>query len=145
MCRQQLDYGLVVRVERGRVWDLVCALVAGLGDLPTRSLLRQVESADHFLAGHDRDAEEGAHVRVLGRPPAAEARVGVNIVGAEGLGTLEHRAKHPVRSWQRAHRGDQSIAHSGDDEAAKAALTIRDAKRGIAGVDQLAGRMNQLL
>ena len=45
-------------------------------------LLGQVEGADHAVGGDDRHAEERAHVRVARGPPAAEARIVVDVLGA---------------------------------------------------------------
>ena len=58
-----------------------------------RLLLGEVEGADHPLGGDDRHAEEGAHVRMRARPPAAKPRVVVDVVGQIGAVGLEHRAR----------------------------------------------------
>ena len=46
---------------------------------------------------------------------------------------------------QRTHRGDQLVAHARDEEAAKAALPVRNAERGVARAGKLAGRVHELL
>ena len=71
-------------------------------------LLGQVERADHALGRDDRHAEERAHVGVPARPPAAEARVLVDVARPVRLGRLEHRAEHAVLARERAERGDSA-------------------------------------
>jgi hypothetical protein len=50
-----------------------------------------------------------------------------------------------VGAGQRAHRGDQLIAHAGDKEAAKAACPVRNAERGIPRAGQFAGAVDEPL
>ena len=59
-------------------------------------------------------------------------------VGAVRSRRLEHRAEHPVRARQRAHRGDQLIAHPRDQEPPEPTLSVRDAERGVPRGRQLA-------
>ena len=72
------------------------------------------------------------------RPPAAEARVGRDVVGELRLGRLQHRAEHPVRARERTHGLDQLVAHPGRDEAGERALAVGDAERGVARAAELA-------
>ena len=67
------------RVRGQQLDQFLILLVEGIGV----GLLGQVEGADDRPVGRgDRDAQERAHVRVLPRPPSAEARVVVDVVGA---------------------------------------------------------------
>ena len=69
----------------------------------------------------------------------------MDVIGQIGAVGLEHRPEHPVRAGQRAHRGDQLVAHPGDQEAAEAAGAVRDPQRGVAGAGQLARGVDQPL
>ena len=126
--RQQLDHLLVVERERRAVL-----------------LLGQVQRADHLAAGDDRHAQERAHHRVRARPPAAEARVGRDVLGQVRLGRVQHRAEHPVRARQRPHRLDQLVAHPGRDEALERALAVGDPERGVARAAELARGVHEPL
>ena len=117
---------------------------AGLEARPAL-LLGQIEGADHAVRRDDRYAEERAHVGVPGRPPAAKARVCVDVVGSKRIWGLEHRPEHPVGARQRTHLGDQLVAHPGDQEAAEAALAVGDPERRVARVDELAGAVDEPL
>ena len=125
---EHLDQALVLVAERVR------ALLVG-----------QVEGADDAGARDDRHAEEGAHVRVRPRPPAAEARVARDVVRAVGLRGLEHRAEQAVRARQRAHRGDLLLRHAGGDELGEAALAVGDAERRVARAGELARGLDDAL
>ena len=125
---EQLDHGFVVGVEG-------CAAL----------LLGQVEGADDAVGGHDRNAQERAHVRVAFRPPPAKARVLVDVLGPVRGGGVEHRAEHPVRARQRTHRGDQLIAHPRHQETAEAALSVGDPQSGIPCIGELASAVDQPL
>jgi hypothetical protein len=125
---QQLDELLVMGVE-------------GRGGL----LLGQVEGADDALGRDDRDAEEGAHVRMGAGPPAAEAGIAMDVLGAVGARGLQHRAKHPVGAGKGPHGGDELVAHPRDEEAAEAAGAVGDPERGIARLDELARAVDELL
>ena len=119
--------------------------LVGVREAVRPGLVGEVERADDAPARHDRHAEERAHVRVRRGPPAAEARVRVDVAGAVGLGRLQHRAEHAVRPRQRAHRGDQLVAHPRRDEAGERALAVRDAERGVARAAQLARGVHEPL
>ena len=93
---------------------------------------------------HDRHAEERPHQRMRGRPPAAEARVGRDVVGAEWRGVGEHGAEQPVGSRERAQRLDLVVGHPGWDEEARA-LLVGHPEGGVAGIDQFPGRPHQPL
>jgi hypothetical protein len=83
---------------------------------------------------------------VLAGPPAAKARIVVDVVGPVGPGlALEHRPQHSVRARKRAHRRDQLVAHPGHQEAAKPACSVGDAQRGVTGAGQFPGGVDQLL
>ena len=79
------------------------------------------------------------------RPPAAEARVRVDVVDPVRLGRLEHRAEQPVRARQRPHRLDQLLAHARGDEARERALAVGHAERGVARPAELARRVDEPL
>jgi hypothetical protein len=81
------------RVSREQLDQLLVRGVELLGAL----LLGQVEGSDHPFGGDDRNTEEGAHVRMPGRPPATEAGIGVDVGGAKRRRRLEHGAEHAVR------------------------------------------------
>ena len=108
-------------------------------------LVGQVERADDAPAGDDRHAQERAHLRMRRRPPAAEARVGADVGRAVGLGRLQHRAEQAVRARQRAHGGDQVVAHPGRDEAGERPLAVGHPERGVARVPELARRVDDPL
>jgi hypothetical protein len=108
-------------------------------------LVGQVDGADHAPAGDHRDAQERAHVGVRRRPPAAEARVAVDVVDAVWLGRLEHRPQQAVRARQRAHGLDQRRAHAGGDEAREGALAVGHAQRRVARAAELARRVHEPL
>jgi hypothetical protein len=92
---EHLDHLLVARVERVRAL-----------------LLGEVEGADHPPPGDDRHPEERAHLRVGGRPPAAEARVPADVRRAQRRRVgRDHRPEHPVRARQRPHGRHQVVAH----------------------------------
>ena len=55
-----------------------------------------------------------------------------DVVGPVRLGRVQHRAEHPVRARERAHRLDQLVAHPGRDEARERALAVRDPERRVA-------------
>ena len=78
-------------------------------------------------------------------PPAAEPRVGVDVLGAKRLRRLEHRAEQSVRAGQRTHRRDQLVVHSGDEEPPEPARAVGDAERGVARTGELAGSVDQAL
>ncbi len=61
------------------------------------------------------------------------------------IGTLEHRAEHPVRARQRAHRRDQLLAHTADEETAKAAVAVGDPERRIPRAGKLASVVDEAL
>ena len=79
--------------------DQLLVLVA---EVRGADLLRQVEGADHARRRDDRHAEERAHVRVALGPPAAEARVLVDVAGAVGGLRCEHGTEDAVLPGQRA-------------------------------------------
>ena len=79
------------------------------------------------------------------RPPAAEARVGLDVDGAIRVEALEHRAEQTVRLGQRTEPFDQLLAHARGEELGEAALAVRDAQRGVAGVHQAARNVDQSL
>ncbi len=79
------------------------------------------------------------------RPPAAESRIVVNVNGPVGAAGLQHRPEHPVRPGQRPHRGDQLVAHSGDQKAPEPARAVRDAQCGVTGACELSCRVDQTL
>ena len=100
-------------------------------------LLGQVERADRPLGRDDRDSQERAHVRMPARPPAAEPVVVVDVVGTVRLRLVSIAPSIPWVRGSGPMRCDQLVAHPGDEEAAEAALAVRDPKRGIACAGQL--------
>ena len=108
-------------------------------------LLRHVEGADHTLGRDDRHAEEGAHVGVVLRPPAAKAGMLVDVARPVRLPRLQHRAEHTVLTRQRPERGDQLGAHPGGEEATEPALPVGKPQRSEARACQLAGGVDEPL
>ena len=107
--------------------------------------LGQVERTDHALRRDDRNAEEGAHVGMALRPPAAKARMLVDVTRPVSLPSLEHRAEHAVLAGQRAERGDQLVAHAGGEEAAEAAFSVRQSERREPRVGKLTRAVDETL
>ena len=58
---------------------------------------------------------------------------------------LEHRAQQPVLERERAHRGDQLVAHPRRDEAGEAALAVGHPERGVARAAELARDVHEPL
>jgi hypothetical protein len=69
----------------------------------------------------------------------------VNVVRAVGVGRLEHRAEHPVRARERAHRRHQLVAHARDQKAPEATRSVRDPEGCVARADKLAGGVDEPL
>ena len=61
---------------------------------------------------------------MAGRPPAAEARMVVDVARAVGRRRLEHRAEYTVCPRQGAERGNQLVAHARGDEAPETAFGV---------------------
>ncbi len=120
-------------------------LLVLVGEVGRVELLGQVERPDHSRRRHDRDAEERAHVRMAIRPPAAEARVLVDVGGAVRRRGLEHCPEHTVLPRQRAERGDQAVAHPGGEEAPEAAVAVGQPERRVPRPRQLARAVHEPL
>src|SRR5215218_2095577 len=77
------------------------------------------------------------------RPPAAEARVPLDVGHPERLVRLESGAEHAVRARERPHQLDLLVAHAGRDELREAALAVGDAEGGVARVCEPAGHLHE--
>ena len=130
------------RGVRGEQLDQLLVLV---GEVCGADLLRQIEGADDARRRDDRHAEERAHVRMPLRPPATETWVLVDVAGAVGLLRREHGAEDAVLPWQRAEGGDQLVAHARGEEGAEAAVAVGKPERGVAGLGELAGAVDEPL
>ena len=78
-------------------------------------------------------------------PPAAKARMSVNVARAVRRLGLEHRAEHAVLPRQRPEGGDELLAHARGEEAPEAALAVREPERRETRAGKLARRVHEAL
>ena len=108
-------------------------------------LLGQVEVAVGDSAEHDRDAEEGAHRRVV-RREADRARILGDVVQAQRLRLADEHAEDAAPARQVADRGMGLLVDAGGEEPLEAlARAIDDAERRVARFGQLGGRLGEAL
>jgi hypothetical protein len=109
-------------------------------------LVGQVEGADDVAGRHDGHTQERAHAGMGRGPPAPEAGIPRDVVGAVGRGVGQHGVEDPVGAGERAQLGDQLVAHAHRDELGElVALGLGHADGGVTGPHQLAGADGQLV
>ena len=118
-------------------------LVVGV-EVPAVRLLGQVEVAVDLAAGHDRDAQERPHRRVVGREADRGAVVG-QVAQAQRAGVLDQHAEDAAADRDVADRRPLLVADAGGDELGDGAVPAEDAQRPVAGAGELGGQLDDAL
>ncbi len=92
--------------------------------------LGQVEVPEDRSAPRDRDAEEGAHRRMVGWE-AHRARIVREVAKPERAGVVDQGAEHPAAGRRRAQQAALLVVEAGRDEAADAAVRAQHAERRV--------------
>ena len=122
--RQRDDDALVLLVER--------TAVPALGE---------VEVAPDLVAHADRNAEEGAHRRMVGREAGRGRMVG-DVGQAKRLRVVDQLPEQALALRQRPDRGAGLLVDADGDEGGQATRAVDHAERAVAGVGQMHGDLD---